>query len=220
MNELITSTDISIVKKDTEIYTSSREVAKRFRKEHKNVLRDIRNLISNLDDDDFTQKHFEPLESEILLTKDAFLLLTFGFTGKDALAIKVKFIKAFNEIAFMIPKLLEQIKHLEDKLKTEHSQLEFLQHKLDKPKHANTGTILVPVVVDTLYGQELVYQRVPKDDPRFTEVEKKEGEIKRLSLLINGMSKKIDDISREISILKHQQKHTIRSEYNGQRTSI
>jgi|SRR5665647_750727 len=84
---------------------SSRNVAKMFGKEHKNVLQSIDNL--NFDPE-FTRLNFQPCiyqnqknvsQREYLLTKDGFAFLVMGFTGNEAAKWKVKYINAFNHMA-------------------------------------------------------------------------------------------------------------------------
>lgn len=93
------------------VYATSLEVAKRFNKAHKNVLRDIQNIISQSDlglpNDGFSRLNFEPSEHQnhrgktypaFNLTRDGFALLAMGFTGREALKWKVAFLTAFNEM--------------------------------------------------------------------------------------------------------------------------
>lgn len=95
MIELVSITDQKAV-------TSSLIVADAFGKLHKNVLRDISNLECS---PEFTGLNFEP--SSYLdptgralpmynLTRDGFTILAMGFTGKEAMQWKEKFIAAFN----------------------------------------------------------------------------------------------------------------------------
>lgn len=92
---------------------TSLNVAKHFGKQHKNVLRDIERIKTDLDEN-FNQLNFEPvdyldakgeLRPAYQLTRDGFTLLAFGFTGKRALAWKVKYIQAFNAMEAEITRL-------------------------------------------------------------------------------------------------------------------
>jgi Rha family phage regulatory protein len=87
--------------------TTSKVVAEYFHKQHKNVLRDIENLLLELPADH--RLNFEPMIIDIeigkgatrkfpayQITRDGFTLLAMGFTGKEALQWKVRFIEAFN----------------------------------------------------------------------------------------------------------------------------
>ena len=82
------------------------DVAARFGKLHKNVLREITDLIGSLPPS-FTELNFEPSYyadttgrklPAYLLTRDAFTLLAMGFTGKEALEWKLKYIESFNAL--------------------------------------------------------------------------------------------------------------------------
>ena len=75
------------------ITTSSRQVAEKFEKEHKNVIRDIeklsREIGSNLSLSYFILSDYKDSmnrnQTEYLLTRDGFSLLAMGFTGEKAL---------------------------------------------------------------------------------------------------------------------------------------
>jgi len=100
---------------------SSRKIAKKFGKRHKNVLRNIENLKistfkiepSNNSAKEFSKLNF--IEStyksrgkkypEYLLTKDSFTLLVMGFTGSKALEFKLEYIARFNDMSEFIKSL-------------------------------------------------------------------------------------------------------------------
>jgi Rha family phage regulatory protein len=88
--------------------TDSRKVAKKFERSHRYVLQRIRELIADLPSDEGMQlfEHTPYVEAQngqtydcYQMTKDGFMLLVMGFTGKKALAVKLAFIKAFNAMA-------------------------------------------------------------------------------------------------------------------------
>lgn len=81
-------------------------VARHFQKKHKQVLEEIRKLIANTPKS-FNGPNFRPVECAdangehrcaYLLTRDAFTLLAMGFTGKQALAWKLRYIEDFNAL--------------------------------------------------------------------------------------------------------------------------
>ena len=88
---------------------TSLQVAEHFEKEHYNVLRDIESVLSQVPEN-FVKLNFEcyeyPVETGIgtrtakayLLSKDAFTLLTMGYTGEKAMAFKIAYIARFNEM--------------------------------------------------------------------------------------------------------------------------
>lgn len=104
-----TDQELSLVAVENEhAVTTSLRVAEVFGKQHKNVLRDIQNLDCS---DDFRKLNFEP--SHIIkqlpnngskklpmyyITRDGFMFLVMGFTGKTAAKWKEAYIKAFNEM--------------------------------------------------------------------------------------------------------------------------
>lgn len=92
--------------RDGSVYASSEDVAAFFGKQHNNVMRDIRTLISN---DKSCALKFEQSQRDMKMptggtrniaiynmNRDGFTLLTMGFTGKRALNWKLKYIAAFN----------------------------------------------------------------------------------------------------------------------------
>ena len=87
--------------KEGKLVVSSRQVAKDFGKEHKNVVRAIENLtaqnsaVKNIMIKS-TFNHRGNEYKEHLLTRDGFSLLVMGFTGSEALEWKLKYIEAFN----------------------------------------------------------------------------------------------------------------------------
>lgn len=94
-------TDIILSTQNGEPVASSREIAKRFGKEHKNVMQGIANLVA---ENSAAKSMFHPSTFEnrgrqypmYLMNRDGFSLLAMGFTGKEATAWKLKYIEAFN----------------------------------------------------------------------------------------------------------------------------
>ena len=97
MNDIILSTQ------NGEPVASSRDVAKRFGKEHKHVLAAIRQILvaENSATKFFHETTFEYRGQkfpEYLMNRDGFSLLAMGFTGKEAVQWKLKYIEAFNQM--------------------------------------------------------------------------------------------------------------------------
>ena len=95
---------------------SSLDIAEKFGKRHDDVLRTIKRILSQLDEDFRLRNFAETLQVNeqngqkyptYSLTRDGFSLLAMGFTGKAALAWKVKYIEAFNA---MEAELLKKVK--------------------------------------------------------------------------------------------------------------
>ena len=90
---------------NNEILVSSKDIANNFSKRHDNVLRDIEN-IKEKDVPNF-EEMFHKGESKdsygrsqpcYFMNRDGFTLLAMGFTGKQALDWKIKYINAFNQM--------------------------------------------------------------------------------------------------------------------------
>jgi Rha family phage regulatory protein len=91
-----------VIIQDGQPVTSSLLVAQKFGKEHKNVLRDIENLVAQ----NLAAKFFIGCEYDnrgkkypmYIMGHDGFSLLVMGFTGKEALKFKIDFIAEFNQM--------------------------------------------------------------------------------------------------------------------------
>ena len=93
---------------NNQVTTTSKIVADTFGKLHKDVLRKIEQLSSETPIS-WYERNFTPIQTKVDLgqnrtrfdkafeiTKDGFMLLVMGFTGKKAMALKIEFINAFN----------------------------------------------------------------------------------------------------------------------------
>lgn len=113
--------------KNDQVVTSSRNVARDFGKEHRNVIRDIERLLKNEQthqmfyESYYTHEQNKQTYREFLMNRDGFTLLVMGFTGKRATDFKIEYINAFNE---MEQKLLNQRKP--------KTQLEILQESVNQ----------------------------------------------------------------------------------------
>lgn len=95
----------AVVRSNGVLITSSITVAKAFGKRHSDILRVIKNLECSKS---FTERNFALSEykdstgrtlPQFEITKDGFIFLIMGFTGKKADAIKEAYINAFNQMA-------------------------------------------------------------------------------------------------------------------------
>lgn len=97
MNELV-------VMKDQQAVTSSLQVAETFNKNHRDVMKRVRDLTAqNIAVEKMfvqstymnKQGHQQPM---YYMNRDGFTLLVVGFTGKKAMEFKLKYIEAFNQM--------------------------------------------------------------------------------------------------------------------------
>ncbi|WP_336774227.1 Rha family transcriptional regulator [Paenibacillus sp. MMO-58] len=124
--------------------TDSLTVAETFGKNHKDVLRDIRNLDCS---EEFNQRNFAPIDykdvggrtyQKYLITQDGFSFLVMGYTGKEAARFKEMYIGEFNRMRQqlsgpLVPQSLPEALRLAATLAEEKEAL-MLQAAQDKPK--------------------------------------------------------------------------------------
>ena len=92
--------------KDNQPLTNSLLVAETFGKEHRNVLRDIKNLIEGgvlkneqtpmFEETTYISEQNKQIYPLYVMNQDGFTLLAMGFNGKKAMEFKLKYIEAFN----------------------------------------------------------------------------------------------------------------------------
>ena len=115
MSQTTTGTSVAIAAPSLQVFeghvtTTSNQIAEHFGKQHKDVLRAIRNL-RNTVDADFYQRNFALIQivtdlgigrtrqdPAYRITRDGFVFLAMGFTGKEAAAWKVAYLTAFNHM--------------------------------------------------------------------------------------------------------------------------
>lgn len=101
-----------VINEDRFIHTTSILVCEKFEKLHKNVIRSIESLDCS---DKFKRINFELCfknndlqngkpQKYYKMTKDGFVFLVMGFTGKKAASFKEEYIEAFNEMSDLITK--------------------------------------------------------------------------------------------------------------------
>lgn len=105
MNEVIVinNQEVTFESNEGKVFTDSLAVARVFEKEHRNVTRDI----EKLPEDEFSLLNFE--QSTYMndrgkrykmykMTRDGFMMIAMGFTGKKAYEWKKQYISAFNRL--------------------------------------------------------------------------------------------------------------------------
>lgn len=102
MNDLVT------LGKDGRITVSSKDIAEKFNKNHRDVLRAISNIecSDEFGERNFARSSYTSLQNKKLdcvnMTRDGFAFLAMGFTGKQAAKWKEAYINAFNEMERII----------------------------------------------------------------------------------------------------------------------
>jgi Rha family phage regulatory protein len=103
-----------VFNQDQEVRTTSRLIAQRFNKQHKNVIQRLESIECS---EEFTRLNFQLSEyldptgrslKEYQVTRDGFMFLVMGFTGKKAAKIKEQYIQAFNQMEQKLTQMLPQ----------------------------------------------------------------------------------------------------------------
>lgn len=138
MNEIVVNRDgIKVTYENDQMLVSSLEIAKNFGKNHQHVMRDIRNLregVQNWTDLFYESTYVHEQNKQqypmYLMNRDGFTLLAMGFTGKDALEWKLKYIQAFNEMEaklndpeFLVKRSMEYLEKRCNALLLENNEL-------------------------------------------------------------------------------------------------
>lgn len=98
---------------NSEPVTDSLIVAEVFCKEHKRVMQDIRELDCSEEfrEHNFVLSSYKSTQNKdipkYILTKDGFTMLAMGYTGKEAMQFKERYIQEFNQMSEDIQKLRE-----------------------------------------------------------------------------------------------------------------
>ena len=125
-----------------EVFTDTLTVALVFEKEHKSVLRDVRNLLKQADE--FGQHNFVPFTymseqnkelPKYLLTEDGFTLLVMGYTGASALKYKIEYIKRFRQMKEELTNRLPGAVQGYLALSENERAIKFFQQRLSLEKH-------------------------------------------------------------------------------------
>ena len=155
-----------------EVMVDSRLVAEVFEKEHKDVIKAIRKVISPESgySEEFGRRNFAPSSYKnsqnktqpcYHMTRDGFVALAMGFTGKKASQFKEAYIRRFNEMEamiFQIQTLRDQHPFLTDAIKDTHEDA--------KPYHySNEADMLNRIVVGMTAKAYREEHGIPKSEP-------------------------------------------------------
>ena len=163
-----------------QVITTSLLVAETFEKEHRNVLKSIRKLMSATNVavaqmfDETTYVNEQGKEQPMfVMNRDGFTLLAMGFSGEKALEFKVKYINAFNEMeAELKSQQTKQLSAAESLLQSvqllvaHERQLAILEHNQKNMQGA------ISSLYDKVYGMQfetdMVKQKLNNEIDRYT----------------------------------------------------
>ncbi|MCU8032742.1 MULTISPECIES: Rha family transcriptional regulator [unclassified Shewanella] len=115
MNHIALLPNDAVIEHHGDVRTTSIKIAEAFGKRHDDVLRKLKSLDCSADftDRNFTASEYRDSTGRKLpmweITKDGFMFLVMGFTGKKAAAIKEAYIERFNAMAQRLQQLSASI---------------------------------------------------------------------------------------------------------------
>lgn len=159
---------------DGKAVTTSRKIAEIFEKQHKDILRAIRELEIPAD---YRERNFAPSvyeqpnpsggkpiqHPEYLITRDGFTILAMGFTGKKAMEFKIAFINAFNTMEECLKQIAEDCQvQMSPPTGSKHSlrnstfaMLDKINHKIIAGEEVDRDILQYAWNVGRLFGKEL-----------------------------------------------------------------
>ena len=136
MNELV-------FKRNDQVVTSSRNIARDFEKTHKHVLEAIDSLMRVAENSadlfyetTYTHEQNKQEYRQFLMNRDGFTLLVMGFTGRKAMRFKMDYMNAFNQMEKELTKpnktklLLETALQHEEKIELIQSDVNYLKETM------------------------------------------------------------------------------------------
>lgn len=165
-----------VFKNNENIVTTSLLVAEKFEKEHKNVLRDIENIVAQNSAAKllFIESTYENRGKQYpmyIMNRDGFSLLVMGFTGKKALDFKLEYINAFNQMELTISRprthkevIIAELALLEEneRLQIENSKMKTRSDFVDVVFNSDellTGS-KVCKLLNLPYGNQTLYKKL------------------------------------------------------------
>ena len=163
-----------------QVITTSLLVAETFEKEHRNVLKSIRKLMSATNVavaqmfDETTYVNEQGKEQPMfVMNRDGFTLLAMGFSGEKALEFKVKYINAFNKMETELKsQQTKQLSAAESLLQSvqllvaHERQLAILEHNQKNMQGA------ISSLYDKVYGMQfqtnMIEQKINNEIDRYT----------------------------------------------------
>ncbi len=159
-----------VIMQDQQAVTSSITVGESFGKEHKNVLRDIESMkkdvlnFEQMFQEGETPDSYNRPRKTYFMNRDGFLLLAMGFTGKEAMQFKLKYIEAFNQMEHQLKQpsntklLLQTALKQEERLEVVETDVRYLKDnmRINGPQEQRIGKNARGRIVECLGGKDSV----------------------------------------------------------------
>ena len=155
--------EIMKINKEEVTVVTSIDIADTFGKEHKNVLKDIRDLECS---EEFGRLNFEQTyyidsfnrkQPMYYITRDGFTLLAMGYTGEKAMKFKEAYIKQFNA---MERALFERIKEREKGIAVRQALTKALQQSNENGRmHGHAYSTYTNLIYKSIFGKDAKHLR-------------------------------------------------------------
>ena len=155
--------EIKKMNKEEVTVVTSLDIAETFGKEHKNVLRDIKQLECS---DEFGQLNFEPSsyinqqnkeQPMYFITRDGFTLLVMGYTGEKAMKFKEAYIRQFNA---MEKALIGKLKEREKGIAVRQALTNALQPSQENERrHGHAYSTYTNIIYKAVFGKDAKHLR-------------------------------------------------------------
>lgn len=168
MTDLNTDNTLVILNDSNTPVTDSLKVAEYFGKEHKHVMRDIRDLIDRGVSTFGPTPYVHPQNGQTyqmyVMDQNAWMLLVFGFNGDKAFEVKERFLKAFNKMEATIKDQAGEIK----RLTAVCERLEAAVERIEAPtsseiRGTNSDVIIVDEVIPEPEEEDVPEEEDEKD---------------------------------------------------------
>ena len=182
-----------VIMKSKQALTTSLKVAETFSKNHRDVMRSIKNLtaqncaVGNMFAESTyvnKQGHEQPM---YYMNRDGFTLLAMGFTGKDAMQFKLKYIEAFNKMEQMIKEqalpqtpeerlalTMEAATHLDKRVSKIEEDVDYLKNnqEIDSEQRYELEKARKQKVMEVVGGRESNYYQEKRANKIFAKISK------------------------------------------------
>ena len=172
--------DLVFKGQNDQVITTSLKVAEKFKKEHRNVLKSIRKLmtaknvaVAKMFDEQMYVNDQGKEQPMFYMNRDGFTLLAMGFTGDKAIDFKVEYINAFNRMEEELKsQQTKQLSAAESLLQSvqllvaHERQLEILEHNQKNMQGALRS--LSDRVYSMQFETDMVKQKINNEIDRYT----------------------------------------------------
>lgn len=188
--------EIKKINREDVTVVTSLDIAETFGKDHKNVLKDIRELECseefgrlNFEQTSYTDS-FNRRQPMYYITRDGFTLLVMGYTGEKAMRFKEAYIKQFNA---MERALIGKIKEREKGIAVRQALTKALQQSNENERmHGHAYSTYTNLIYKSIFGKDAKHLREEygiskKDELRDFFNPEELQQVQKAEMLVSGL---------------------------------